>query len=201
MTRLRYAATFLIAVITIVGSQPARSQSEAPFGLTWGVSADDLRAIGVDLRELPEKTFGISYAASKLPKVLADQEATLLSFGFDNKLWRVIGLGKQVENDPYGAAVKERYQELLGLLAEKYGKSRSVHTLGGSIYSEPRYFIAGIRGGESSWFSNFSTTETDVQLSLTATDSSTARWRVIFEYKPLKRKFEADRKGREKGAL
>lgn len=45
---------------------------------------------------------------------------------------------------------------------------------------------SGIRGGESSWFSNFATTEINTQVNLSATDSSTARWR-IFEYKSLKK--------------
>jgi hypothetical protein len=73
--------------------------------------------------------------------------------------------------------------------------------VGNSIYSEPNNFIAGIRGGKSFWFSNFNSGEIDAQLNLGASDSSTARWHLLFEYKLLKKTFEADRKNREKGAL
>jgi hypothetical protein len=201
MTLLRYVIGLLIAACIMVTSHSARSQNEAPFGLNWGTSAEDLRTAGIELKEVEDKKFGTSYAAAKLLKVLADQEATLLSFGFNNKLWRIMALSRQFENDPYGTAVKHRYEELLAILSEKYGKPNSIHRLGGSIYSEPRYFVAGIRGGESSWYSNFNAEELDAQIHLQASDSSTARWGIVFEYKPLKKTFEMDRKGQEKRAL
>jgi hypothetical protein len=202
MSTVRHVIGFLIvAVSTMVASLPARSQSEAPFGFNWAASVEDLRAAGIELKDFGGNAFGTSYSASKLPKILADEDTTLVSFGFNNKLWRIIAISNQFENDPYGIAVKNRYQELLGVLAEKYGKPTSVHRLGGSIYSEPRYFISGIRGGESSWFSNFSTSDLDVQLNISASDGSSARWRIIFENKPLRRTFESDRKDREKRAL
>lgn len=97
--------------------------------------------------------------------------------------------------------MKDRYQELVGFLTEKDGKPSSFHKLSSSIYSQPEYFLAGIRGGESSWFSNFNTPEVELQLNISAIDHSTAHWVMIFENKAIKKSFESDRKGKEKGTL
>lgn len=199
MIRMFFA--LLVFMLALVPSM-ALSEPEAPFGLTWGIGVEDVRKMGVELKETQKNTqFGTSYSASKLPKVLGDQELTLLFFGFNDRLWRIVAASKNFSNSPYGIAVKDRYQELVGILAEKYGKPSSFHKLGSSIYSQPEYFLAGIRGGESSWFSNFNTSELELQLNISATDHSTAHWVMIFENKALKKSFELDRKGKEKGTL
>ncbi|HVV78448.1 MAG TPA: hypothetical protein VHD59_02390 [Pseudolabrys sp.] len=174
---------------------------DAPFGLTWGASAEEIRSAGVDLKDFPSSDFGRSYVATKLSKVLSDQEATLLSFGFDNKLWRVVAVSRSFENDPYGASVKSRYQQLSDILTSKYGKGKPSHHLGDSIFSDPRYFLAGIKQGNSSWFTNFDSGKIFIQLGLTASDSSTGQWRIIFEHKDGRRAFEDGKRNKEKGAL
>ncbi len=201
MTKTWILACALLVGGIIGGSSPALSQTEAPFGVKWGASAEEIRSLGVDLKEVASKTFGTGYQASSLPKILNDQESTLLSFGFSNKLWRMIAVSKSAANDPYGAAIKSRYEELRGILSEKYGNPKSVHNLGGSIYSQPKYFLAGLRGGKSSWFSDFKAGDIELQLGLGATDSSTGHWRMIYEFVPLRGPFEIDRKRAEKGAL
>ena len=192
---------YIICALAFVPSS-AHSEPDAPFGLTWGAGVDDVRKIGVELKENQDtKQFGVSFEASKLSKVLSDQKWTVLSFGFSDKLWRIIAVSNDFSNNPYGTAVKDRYQELVGILAEKYGKPSSVHNLGSSIYSRPEYFLSGIQGGHSSWYSNFHTSELDVQLGIKATDRSTANWVLIFENKALRKTFESDRKEKEKGTL
>ena len=202
MIRIFFTSLLYIIFTLAFVSSSAHSEPDAPFGLTWGAGVEDARKIGVELKETGKNTeFGVAYTASKLPKVLSDQETTLLFFGFNDRLWRILAASKSVSNNPYGTTVKDRYQELVSILAEKYGKPSSFHKLGDSIYSQPEHFLAGIRGGNSSWFSNFNTSELDVQLGIRATDSSTANWVLIFENKALKKSFELDRKGKEKGAL
>ena len=198
--RFSFLFIFLLFHLTL-STEKVLSQDDAPFGLAWGSSTDDVRSLGVELKPYPDKSFGVSFLASSLPKVLSDQDATLLSFGINNKLWRVVGLSKEFPNDPYGVAIKSRYQQLLEVLTEKYGKPTSVHRLGGSIYSEPRYFVSGLRGGETNWYTNFNAELVDLQINLNASDSSTSRWKIIFEYKPLRKLFEADKSGQEKGTL
>lgn len=193
-------------LITVVGicaclSMSAALGQDAPLGLTWSATSESVRQAGVDLKESGTDAFGAGFSANKLSKALADQETTLLSFGHNDKLWRIVVVSKEFSNDPMGIAVRNRYKELLDILTEKYGKPKTHHTLGDSIYADPKYFLAGVRGGNSFWYSNFNTADIDIQIGILASSSSEARWRVIYEYKPLKVIFDQAKKGREKGAL
>jgi hypothetical protein len=187
--------------ISPASAQAQKEDQEGPLGLTWGISANQVRALGVDLKDGPRSDFGVSYVATNLPRALSDQEMAIVSFGYDDKLWRIGAISRPFPNDPAGTNVKSRYQELLGVLIEKYGRPAIVHSLGDSIYREARYFLAGINGGHTSWYSNFDTAKLFIQLGILADDSSAGRWRIIFEEKALRKTFESGRRSREKGAL
>ncbi|NOJ41568.1 hypothetical protein [Bradyrhizobium australiense] len=195
---------FLVACISMWSSISAFAQvqtTDGPIGLTWGSAFSEVRAKGIELNEFEGTDFGKSYIATKMEKALADQSAALLSFGFNDKLWRVLITSRPFSDDPTGNAVVARYSELVSLLSEKYGKANQVHRLGDSIYAQSAYFVAGIRGGQSRWFTNFETPTLAIQLGITATDNSTASWRVIYENKTFRRDFEASKRSREKGNL
>lgn len=194
----------LIAFAASCLALPTHAQSPAtdgPIGLVWGGSSAEVQAKGVELKEIEGTDFGKSYLASKMEKALADQSAALLSFGFNDKLWRVLITSRPFSEDPAGSAAVARYDELASLLSDKYGKGTQVHRLGESIYARSGYFVAGIRGGQSRWFTNFDTSNLFIQLGLTASDSSTATWRLIYENKIFRRDFEASKRSREKGTL
>ncbi len=181
---------------------PAQShESGAPLGLRWGSSTEEVKADGIELKEYQSSDYGATYVATKLGKTLSDQNRTLLSFGLNNKLWRIVAISRDYSNDPAGVGLLERYSQLSASLKEKYGKPTTVHRLGGSNYSQPKYFLAGIRGGESKWFSNFKAPDMQIQLGLVATDSSTGAWRLIYEYAPLSIIFEDAKKNSEKDKL
>lgn len=175
--------------------------NEAPLGLSWGATSEDIRSMGIELKENSGKDFGISYLATSLPKAMSDQDGAVLSFGYDNRLWRILIVSRAFNDDPYGTAVKDRYKELHDVLAEKYGKAKNSHQLGGSIYSESRYFLSGINGGNSAWFTNFDNPLLFIQISIGASSGSTGYWRIIFEHKDGRRSFDATKRQREKGAL
>lgn len=194
----------LIALAASCLASPTHAQSpatDAPIGLVWGSSSAEVQAKGIELKEVEGTDFGKSYLASKLEKALADQSAALLSFGFNDKLWRVLITSRPFSEDPAGSAAVARYDELASLLSDKYGKGTQVHRLGESIYAQSGYFVAGIRGGQSRWFTNFDNSNLFIQLGLTASDSSTATWRLIYENKIFRRDFEASKRSREKGTL
>lgn len=194
----------LIAFAASCLASPTHAQSpatDAPIGLVWGSSSAEVQAKGIELKEVEGTDFGKSYLASKLEKALADQSAALLSFGFNDQLWRVLITSRPFSEDPAGSAAVARYDELASLLSDKYGKGTQVHRLGESIYAQSGYFVAGIRGGQSRWFTNFDNSNLFIQLGLTASDSSTATWRLIYENKIFRRDFEASKRSREKGTL
>lgn len=196
--------SFVFVIVLALLNLPASAQSaaqDAPLGLSWGMSTAEIQSRGIELKEVPSLDFGKSFIASKIEKALADQSGALLSFGFNDKLWRILITGRETSNDPSGSNVLSRYNELSSVLSEKYGKPREIHRLGDSIYSEAGYFLAGVRAGKSSWFSNFDTSNIFIQLGIIASDSSTANWRLIYENKLLRKDFEGSKRSREKGNL
>jgi hypothetical protein len=104
----------------------AHAQEGAPLGLVWGNSSSDARARGIELTEYSDSKFGKSFNANKFEKAIADQDQVLLSFGFNDKLWRITIVSREFSNDPFGSAVTARYNELVSVLSEKYGKPNAI---------------------------------------------------------------------------
>ncbi|HEV2627547.1 MAG TPA: hypothetical protein VGV41_02755 [Pseudolabrys sp.] len=123
-----------------------------------------------------------------------------MSFDQDGHLWRLFIKGKGADGDPTGYHVRRRYDELKSLLTEKYGRPHSVEKLGGSLYSQDKYFVSGIEAGQNSWFSDFETASVYVQLGIRA-NLMTDFYIVIYEYKPLRESFRKAKKVEEKNSL
>lgn len=176
--------------------------SRAPFGLTWGSSAQEVQALGVTLTENAAlRDYGRSYEAKNLDRVLSDTSNVLLSFGWRDKLIRVFALGRPVPNDPYGGQVIARYEELIGTLTERYGRPRIVDQRDTEMWKAPNEYIASIKQGRAARFAAFSTATVQVELSVRAQDYDTARYAIIFEYRPGMQDFGTDKKAREREAL
>jgi hypothetical protein len=199
MSALLKVAIHMIVVGSVIAPVFAQNTTnrEGPFGLTWGSTVEQTKAAGIKLKAEANKENGVSFIASNLPKALSDQDFAFVAYGFDDKLCRIVAVSRSFSNDPTGERIRARYEELLGVLAEKYGSARSSHSLGDSIYGKPEYFLSGIEQGKSNWFSDFDTPALSVQIAITASDSSTARWTIIFEDNELARSFSAARKSRE----
>ena len=172
----------------------------APLGLIWGATTQQTRELGIELKAIDNKDYGQSYFATKLPRALSDQETTILSFGFDDKLFRAVIVSRAYENDPTGGVTRARYSDLSQSLVEKYGNGVTMHRLG-TTYKDDANFLAGIQNGQNSWYTTFDTAQLLLQLSVIANSGSTGRWQIIYEQKPLRSSFEEARRLREKGAL
>jgi hypothetical protein len=191
----------LVIPIFLSSVSAQQGNTAAPLGLEWGANLASTKARGVETGDESDSNFGKSVAFTKLPQVLADQETAIGFYGYDDRLYRLVIISKQFSNDPFGNAAISRYAALSELLTEKYGKPTQNHRLGDSIYAEPRYFVSGIQGGRTSWYSNFKSQDLFVQLGIIADDSSTARWRIIYENNALRGQFDKSKRVKEKGAL
>lgn len=198
--RFALVAIFLMLVAGAAIAQQS-SDGNAPLGLEWGAGVEQLRSRGAELTGDTDSSFGKAFIFTKLPQALADQDSAIGFFGHDNKLWRLVLTGKPNHSDPYGSATKARYESLVEILSEKYGKPTRYHRMGDSIYAENRYFVSGIRSGRTSWFSNFKAKDLTVQISIGADDGDTSRWRIIYENEALRSSFDRSKKAKEKGAL
>jgi hypothetical protein len=195
---MKWLLALFLCVSQAAYAQQAAS-SDAALGLQWGMSSSQVRDLGVSLTPMPDSnSFGQTFSAAKLPRAISDADIVFLSFGFDDKLWRIVIASKDFEGDPYGTAVKSRYNELLAALTEKYGKGTSQHHAA-RLY-ETESFVMGLSSGQNWWYTNFSSKVANIQLALQA-KYSTARWMLYFENKPLHSQFEKAKREREKGAL
>ena len=87
----------------------------APFGLEWGMSAEQVTAMGVELT--PRHPFNGAYNATILPKNLSDVKQYSLRFNQRFGLIKVVAL---IELDTLKG--KERYNQVKTTLVNKYGK-------------------------------------------------------------------------------
>jgi hypothetical protein len=191
----------LFILAFVVSAAQAQSIGHGPLGLEWGLSQEDSKKLGVEMTTQPNDEFGKAVVFTKLPQTIADAEIVFGSYGYDDRLFRVVIVSKQFANDPYGNAVLSRYSALSGLLSEKYGRAAQTQRMGDSIYAEQRYFVSGIQSGRTFWYSNYAAPDLFVQLGIIAEDGSTARWRIIYENKALKGLFEQSKRTKEKGTL
>jgi hypothetical protein len=173
----------------------------APFGLEWGLTKEEVEARRIKLSEVQTSEGSQSFTAIGLSKLVAGVETVVVNFGFDNKLWKVTAASEDFPNDPYGFKVKARYSELKEILTEKYGKGKSTHSTGGSIYDQARYFLAGIKGGNNWHFTTFSAPGLSIELSVRAKDSDTGYWVLIYNSTELAKGYDKAKANREKGAL
>ena len=193
---------------TVLGWQNAFAQTgtdeanRAPFGLTWGMSADDLRQQGVTLtREEQSREWGASYTATKLPKVLSDTEAASLAFGHDDRLFRIVAIGKTNGPDPYGGATLARYRELVEALSSRYGKGVETDQRDQRVWKEAHEYIMSLHQGRARRFTNFSTPTTNVEVSVRTLGSDKSFYVIIFTSVAGEKAFEASKRTRERDAL
>lgn len=100
----------------------------APFGLFWGASVKNTRALGVELRETGQKDYVNSYTANLLPKPLKDFRTIVLTFGEEDELWRIIAYGRLLKDNAQADKVMEEYNKFYKLLDTKYGNARQFYT-------------------------------------------------------------------------
>jgi hypothetical protein len=135
-------------------SSPSPGQ-RAPFGLTWGLSAEDVRASGVVLPPTGTPSdYGLAYPAEGLKATLSDTEAVTLFFGHRNQLWRIFAVSRAMGPDPYGSRGVQRYQELAGLLTERYGKGRDVDERD-SYSRKPEMYVYYLSQGNARRYTDF----------------------------------------------
>ncbi len=178
------------------------STSRAPFGLSWDMSADEVRKLGVELAPQPSNTsVGTAYLATKLPKVLADAENVLLGFGFDDRLFTVHAVGSTNASDPYGGKTLDRYRELASSLEAHYGEGRETDTRDTSLWKEPSEYIMSIKAGRAFRYTEFKSGGTSVELSVRALDTDSSYWVVIFDSDAGRSRFENASKKKEQDTL
>lgn len=190
------------SLIILWFAQPVEGQAlrNAPFGLSWGMSAEDVTKKGVKLSDKSTDKFGEQYSATNLPKMISDVETVTLYFGYNSKLWRIAAASELFQNDPYGSQVKARYDELNNVLSKKYGTG-SRHHFRDDMWDEPDEFLMGLKTGRSWHYTNYDTETMFLQLRIGGYSSNAAVYAIIAKDKILEKTYKHGKKAKESEAL
>lgn len=116
------------AVSPTIVENTTTKYGEGPFGLSWGGTYNQIKAMGVELEKEEIKDYANSFSATQLPKPLPDFRKVIISFGEDNLMWRVLSYGTLLDDDPDAAKVLKLYRKYYKLLNQKYGNAKEFFT-------------------------------------------------------------------------
>ncbi|EHN8827915.1 TPA: hypothetical protein ACJIWA_004797 [Enterobacter bugandensis] len=127
---------------------PLLPPAEGPFGLEAGLTQKNIEdMIGAKLKPLPDSVN--LYTSDKLPKQNADFEMYGLLISPKAGLCQIRAVGKNIDTDSYGLALKARFEDLSSSLSSLYGKAETTDLLlAGSIWKEPQDWMMGLNKKE-----------------------------------------------------
>lgn len=176
----------------------------APFGLIWGSNITDIKNMGVVLEATGEKDYVNNFSASFLPKTVNEFRDVVLTFGTDDKLWRIIAYGNFTQDTPNASKVLTVYNKYYKLLSQKYGNAKQFYTpkvtnvdktveIGGGKtktvteqIEEPiggKNFLNELQSGEAVLYSTFENGKVGVALAVNVDGKN--RSYIIIDYKNL----------------
>jgi len=197
----RTSILLLTSVLIAANQTKAQEAPPAPFGLQWQKSAAEVQELGVKLTEVEMADFGTSYAATHLPKALSDLETVILSFGYNDSLFRIAAISREFSNDDFGTSVRSRYNELATSLAKSYSSGTVYERKATeSYYSAPDKFSYAISERKAVWFRMFSSPDADIELGI-GSSLSDPYWRLIYTHRDGEKEFQSAKGQREADAL
>lgn len=190
-----------VAVASISSHSIAQQAPPAPFGLKWLGTTDEIRSLGVTLTPMDGGDYGVSFTATGLPKALSDLRTAILSFGYDDHLYRIVAISREFPNDYFGSSARARYDELAASLAKTYTPGEIYEQRPTeSYYDEPDKFAYALSESKAFWFRMFSSPEASIELSIGSSHYDTY-WRLIYTNTAGQQQFEAGKGARELDAL
>ena len=185
---MKNAIIFVIALaVSNFACAPSPAQNHgkyaAPFGLDWGLSKEQLTAMGVELTPVEFATG--AYTATNLPKKLSDAKTYTLQFKQEFGLVAIGVITYDIPGDPLGLKGKERYSQLKTAIVNKYGKPDNEFEWSGRarLYDDRHEFYQCLRygGGCGAWTSVWGS-DTDGVIGLQIKGRFDGRGYIILKY-------------------
>jgi hypothetical protein len=82
-------------------------------------------------------------------------------------------------------------------LSEKYGHGKPYEFQDTELWKKADEFLMGVNVGRSWYYTDFDTPGIFVQIGIQTEDAHTAHWRIIYEFKSLRGRFQTDQKAHE----
>ncbi len=193
-------ATLALAAITAF-AEPA----PAPFGLTWGISAQALSEGGITLKAGERKGNLLSMTTRELPLDLEHAELYFLLFDDEAGLVKVQYVSSLIHGDPNGMHGRERYRELKLALSEKYGLPEVHEIFGLAEFTGPDQFYQCLNDEKCGWWhSTYRHGDLAVRLELNGTAEGTGFVTLQYEsaeFRTALGRYELEHRARGKEAL
>jgi hypothetical protein len=183
----------------------ATKYGEAPFGMSWGATYNQTKALGVDMERVELKDYANNFIVTKLPKPIPEFERVIVSFADDNMLWRLIAYGKPFDDDAQASKALKQYRKYYKLLSQKYGNAKQffdpkVTTIEKTIEDDmgrPKVeityreepmggtnFLEELKTGEATLYATFEDREVGAALTLKINDEGQSY--IIIDYTNLR---------------
>lgn len=101
---------------------------DAPFGLPWGGTYNQVKSLGVTLVRHDIKDLPNSFWATTLPKTLPYLNQVIISFGENNLLWKITAYSNMLDDTPSASNILQIYHKYYKLLEQKYGNAQQFFT-------------------------------------------------------------------------
>lgn len=136
-------AVFFFAALFLANA-PAMAQNaekEAPFGLKWGMSEEQLESEGITLTEATREEGVVSYTTSELPRNLSEIDFYQVFFSEKRGLQKITVLGETIKNDARGSKGKETFDYYVDIVSDRYGQpTQEIDYIGIKLYKDPDEF-------------------------------------------------------------
>ncbi len=107
---------------------PTQELDSAPFGLYWASTMDNTRNQGVTLTPVEMEDYANSFLAGNLPKAIDFFERVYVTYGEENKLYRILAYSKLIDDDASASKVLKEYNTYSEYLNKKYGNKQEDFT-------------------------------------------------------------------------
>jgi len=183
MRSIRRSLVGFCVLFALLVSGRLAADDSAPFGLTWGMTAEDLKSLGVALAPQEHVNNMVVYKAETLPKNISDAEFYLVLFDESTGLQKVMMSSKDITNDLYGSAGKERFKVLKETFSSKYGAPiNSFEFVGRELFQDDDEFYECLKyEGCGIWLADWKSAGSSYLLELKGSRRGTGYIRITVE--------------------
>ena len=152
---------------------------DAPFGLRWGASADELKSHGISGELRSDDGQLRIFQINRLPKGPADTNFVTLAIDRKFGLQRIQWVSQEIGNDPSGARGLSLYRTLKRTLLEQFGepKSSDEEMIGNSTSG---FYRCLAEDGCGAFVTVWRTPETDARLRLMGSSAGNGWLDVVY---------------------
>jgi hypothetical protein len=178
-------ALFFLLLFTLTTNLNAKEAKNAPFGFVWGQTKDEISNKGISLEKQEQSPQENTYKTNTPPKKVSGISQVRLSFGKNDKLWRIAGVSNIITDTNDGKNIKKIFNKLNKLLEKKYGKGKVIEKCKYEDKSmcENDGFMKALASGKAYKYSFFQNKTIMMQFTIGSISETQAFYSLIYKHK------------------